>query len=220
MITAEEYLNKYKTISNLINPKVINSIITILILLLLILVSTFEKYILIAYLMFFSVTLLIRFCLTKYRIKTLNKCIHENDKSNYNINKCNFDEEFKFYILYQLLLIIEENSINQNLYDKAFRNQLEELYKEKKNLLTDKPYITFMLGALFVSFIDSFYDFPYINLDLVTNINSIIQTTVILLVFIFLLSFMIYNFDSTLFNRGKEIKTLLNYTDLIMYSQE
>lgn len=104
------------------------------------------------------------------------------------------------------------------MYDNFYRNQLSEYYQEKKNILKDKPYITFMLGAVFIPFINSLYSFPITKFEEYFSFN--IAMFFVLIILIGVISFVIYSANDSILDKSKDINKLIFYTEFIFLNDE
>ncbi len=220
MLTPELYYEKYKKISQIFNKYLTNTLFFfLLIILFLIFITNNLELIIPTLLILYTSTFISVIIIFKLRINKLKKLT--DDK---NINRRNYHKKLEMYSLVILETILSEYNIDINIYNNFYREQLKDYYNRSRNILTDKPYMTFMFGAIFVGFVNTI--FRIVNspeILIIKDLSEYFSITFIMLfasvIFILLLSLIIYA-SNDLFNRSKEISKLIYYTEIIFNIKE
>ncbi len=214
MLTPELYYKMYKEKSNLVSNKITNIIIFILTLLLALGTISQDYKIFITILLFdFLIATIVGKLIFKLKIKKLRELTN-----NYSISNNNYREELELYVISNLKNILKSYKISKCIYDNFYRNQLLEYQQEKRNILKDKPYLTFMLGVSFASFVNNFFNFTSTSFyeHIIQNFSVLFFLTAL----ISLISFMIFSINDSLIDKSKDVNKLIFYTEIIFLNSE
>lgn len=213
MFTPDNYYAEYKKISRIISDKIIFILALTYTLLMFTLFNNYNnqstslnvvfKYFLLAIIILF----VLKYFMNRFKYKKLISLTNDNA-----INAHNYRYKLNCYILKELDAVLSANNINKDIYDKFYRDQLVTFSKNSKSILGEHAYISFILGSLFVAFLQGTFNIQ-------NTFQGILGTFYALFIFSVFIIIVIFQFKQDRITKYNDICDLIFFTECVFSKQ-
>lgn len=212
MFTPDNYYVEYAKISRLISNKILLIISLTYTFLIFTILNNYKQNSSIDVIFKYTLLLLIilfilKYFMNHYKFKKLISLT--GDKT---INAHNYRSKLNSYIIKELDTVLSENNINKDIYERFYRDQLITFSKNSKSILGEHAYISFVLGSLFVAFLQGAFNIQ-------DTFQGIIVTFYALFIFSILIIIVIFQFKQERISKYNDICDLIYFTEFIFSKQ-